>query len=89
MKKTLFSEEYRTLLGYLKIARAEAGITQEQLAGSLNVTQSFISKCERGERRMDVVELRAWCRALSISFSELVLRLDHEAEQEVSRDWAD
>lgn len=81
MKKTLFSEEYQALLDLLKATRVEAGISQEQLAESLNVTQSFISKCERGERRMDIVELRTWCKALGISFPAFVLRFDQAVEK--------
>lgn len=82
MKKTLFSEEHRTLIALLKQARSEAGITQAQLAQSLDVTQSFISKCERGERRLDIVELRAWCRALGVSFPAFALQYDQSIEQQ-------
>lgn len=81
-KKSLFSEEYRALLELLRAARAEAGLTQEQLAESLNVTQSFVSKCERGERRIDLVELRAWCKALGISLPELVNRLERAIKEQ-------
>ena len=47
----------------LKKAREEAGLTQAQLALRIGETQTFVSKCERGERRIDVIELRAFCRA--------------------------
>lgn len=38
----------------------------------LGVTQSFISKCERGERRLDIVEVRSWCRAMGVPLQELI-----------------
>ena len=48
---------YRYMLGQLKAARRAARLTQEQVAGRLGVTQAFVSKVERGERRIDPVEL--------------------------------
>jgi transcriptional regulator with XRE-family HTH domain len=76
MQKSLVSREYRLFLSILRTAREEAGLSQEGLAKRLGETQSFISKVERGERRLDVVELRAFCRALKISFPAFVSKLD-------------
>ncbi|MBI1784580.1 helix-turn-helix transcriptional regulator [Candidatus Sumerlaeota bacterium] len=76
MEKSLWSKEYRLVLAHLIQARQKAGLTQAQLADRLAETQSFISKCERGERRLDVVELRRFCKAIGVSFLELVRRLD-------------
>ena len=53
-------------------------LVKTRLARRLGETQSFISKCERGERRIDVVELRAFCKALGISFTTFVRRLDSD-----------
>lgn len=72
MRKTLFSKEYRVLLELLRQARAQSRMTQGELALQLNTSQSFISKCERGERRLDFVELRAWCGALGVRFPVFV-----------------
>jgi transcriptional regulator with XRE-family HTH domain len=47
--------------------REGANLTQVQLAKKLCQTQSFISKCERGERRLDVVQLRASGRAIGLT----------------------
>jgi hypothetical protein len=52
-----FPEEYRRFLGKLKLARQEAGFTQIDVAKRLRKPQSFVSKLESGERRVDVVEL--------------------------------
>ncbi|WP_229422856.1 helix-turn-helix domain-containing protein [Pseudoduganella umbonata] len=52
------------MLRLLREERLAAGLSQEQLATRLQVTQVFVSKCERGQRRIDPVELRTWCMAL-------------------------
>lgn len=53
---SLFPDEYRQLLELLVAARKTAGMTQQQLASKLGRPQSFVSKFEKGERRLDVVE---------------------------------
>lgn len=54
---SVHSQRYRRLLRSLKQARLEACLTQQQVAKALGQPQSFVSKCESGERRIDVVEL--------------------------------
>jgi transcriptional regulator with XRE-family HTH domain len=54
--------EYRRFLARLRAAREHAGLTQVQVSKRLRVPQSFVSKCESGERRVDVVELMAFAR---------------------------
>ena len=53
---------YRAFLRRLRAARREAGLTQVAVARRLGKPQSFVSKCESGERRVDVVELDAFAR---------------------------
>lgn len=72
MEKSLYSREYKLFLEVLRAVRQEAGLTQEEVAARLKETQSFVSKCERGERRLDVVELRAWCSALGVPLENLI-----------------
>jgi transcriptional regulator with XRE-family HTH domain len=60
------AEAYRIFLQALRGARESAGVTQELLATRLDETQSFVSKCERGERRLDIVELFRFCAALDV-----------------------
>lgn len=76
MEKSLYSEGYSLFLRQLRTTRKGAGVTQIELAKRLDETQSFVSKCERGERRIDVVELREFCRALGVSLTEFARRLD-------------
>lgn len=51
-----------TLARLLRSAREEAGLTQKDAAILLGKPQSFVSKVESGERRLDVVELQAIAR---------------------------
>ena len=74
--KSIALQDYRTFLRELRTARKQSGLTQVDLAERLRETQSFVSKCERGERRLDIMELRAFCAAMGISFSEFARRLD-------------
>ena len=76
MEKSIHSAGYAVFLEVLREARERAGLTQVQLARKLGVTQTFVSKCERGERRVDVIELRTFCRAFGLSLSQFVSRLE-------------
>lgn len=62
MKKTIFSQEHRDFIERLKQARIDAGIDQEQAAKLLGRTQSYISKIESGQRRIDVVQLKSFAK---------------------------
>ena len=78
MPKTIFSEGQERFLRLLRQAREDAGMTQVQLAKKLAVPQSFVSKIESGERRVDLVELQAVCKALGISLSKFVRKFEQE-----------
>ena len=67
MYKSIYSDEYSKFLELFKTTRIKSGITQEQLAELVNETQSFISKCERGERRIDIIELIQLLKAMEVS----------------------
>lgn len=72
MDKSIHSSEYLTFLKTLRQVRRRAGLTQVDLAELIGETQSSVSKMERGERRIDIVELRTMCRAFRIPLSEFV-----------------
>lgn len=76
MEKSVSASGSKAFLAHLRNVRKGAGVTQVELAVRLGETQSFVSKIERGERRIDVLELRAWCEALGVSFPEFVKTLD-------------
>jgi transcriptional regulator with XRE-family HTH domain len=58
LKSGIYRKHYRSFLNLLKRAREEAGLTQAQVARKLSKPQSFVSKFESGERRIDFVELQ-------------------------------
>ncbi len=72
MSHSIFSEEYLRLIQFLREARTQAGLTQGELGNRIRQTQSFVSKCERGERRLDVIELMHFCKALGADFHRIV-----------------
>jgi transcriptional regulator with XRE-family HTH domain len=78
MGKSIHSGDYKTFLAVLKHARERAELTQEEAAKRLGRTQTFISKCERGERRIDVIELRAFCAAFGITLRQFVGMLERK-----------
>jgi len=57
MPKSIHSIEYKKIVEKLRRAREEASLTQTQTAEKIKKPQSYISKIERGERRIDVAEL--------------------------------
>ena len=60
----------------LRNIRVEAGLRQTDLARHLGKPQSFVSKYESGERRLDVLELRRICQVVGISLQDFVQRLE-------------
>lgn len=66
MARSTHHQEYQVFLGLLRDLRVDAGITQIVLAKKLGNTQTFISKIERGERRIDMVEFVELCEALGV-----------------------
>lgn len=69
-------QEVRRLQRLLRSVREEAGIRQVDLARALGVPQSYVSKYENGERRLDVVEARQVCRCLGTTLEGVLKRFD-------------
>ncbi|MBN7560311.1 helix-turn-helix domain-containing protein [Mycobacteroides abscessus] len=72
MEKSLYSEQYQQLCSVLRELRRGAGLTQVQVARRLDVPQSFVSKYESGERRLDVVELRHVAEAIGTTLEAVI-----------------
>ena len=76
MRKSTHTKDYRVFLELLAKARRKAGLTQAQLSQQLPFDQPGISKIERGERRIDVLELRLICRRIGVPLVEFVDELE-------------
>ena len=64
------------LQALLREVRTEAGLRQADLAEQLRLPQSFVSKHESGERRLDILELRQVCEVLRVPLQEFIRRLE-------------
>jgi transcriptional regulator with XRE-family HTH domain len=62
------------LAALLRQVRLEANLTQSQLAEAIGETQSYVSKYENGEQRLDLIELQAVCKAVEIPLTVFVER---------------
>lgn len=58
MGDSIYSKEYQNVVKRLKEARFEAGLKQADVAKKLGKPQSYVSKIERGERRVDIAEVK-------------------------------
>ena len=77
MDKSIYTTQQECLQALLRQIRIEAGLRQVDLAQRLGEPQSFVSKYESGQRRLDVIELRQVCDALEIPLAELVRRFEN------------
>ena len=79
--KSIYSRRQAALQRILREVRIEAGLRQVDLARKLGLPQSFVSKCESGERRLDLLELEQVCICCGITLVEFVIRLDNAGER--------
>ncbi len=66
MAKAKFTPTYTQLRRHLVTARKNAGVTQVELSQRLGKPQSYVSKVEQGERRLDVIEFAEYASALGL-----------------------
>ncbi|MDZ8264055.1 helix-turn-helix transcriptional regulator [Nostoc sp. ChiQUE01b] len=81
MPKSVFSEDYNRFRQLLIEARKAAKLTQAELSAKLELPQSYVSKYERGERRLDVIEFLQVAQVLEIdplAFIKELLRYQKE-----------
>lgn len=81
MKHTNTEVQRAKLYTLLKRVRQEKGIRQVELSKKLGVPQSFVSKYESGDRRLDILELRKVCDALGISLQEFIQELENSLNE--------
>ncbi len=77
--KSVNTDEYQTFLDCLISARKDADVTQQELAQRLGKPQSFVSKYENRERRLDVVEFLQIARALGVNPSQILMKMETTA----------
>ncbi|UJX43166.1 helix-turn-helix transcriptional regulator [Desulfovibrio sp. JY] len=76
VKRTSYTRRYECFRALLLSLRKEAGLRQTELAARLGYPQSYVSKYESGQRRIDMIELEAICHALGITLREFVERFE-------------
>lgn len=79
MDKAIYTAEQQRLSELLRALRERAGLRQLDVADALDVPQSFVSKYESGERRLDLIELRQVCQALGTTLTALVREFESAA----------
>jgi len=72
--------EKKRFLSLVRQIRIDAGLRQADLARKLGEPQSFVSRYESGERRLDVLELRQICALLDISLTDFIKRLEGDSQ---------
>lgn len=82
VKKNIRLNQQKKLLVLLRSVRVDAGLTQSELASRLGTDQTFVSKYESGERRLDILELREVCQVIGIDFVAFIRSLDKDLKSE-------
>ena len=78
MPKSLHTRHNDIFLHLLRKTRVRVNLRQTDLADMLGGSQATISKIERGERRLDVIQLRDWLEALEVDFVAFMQELDEQ-----------
>lgn len=81
MKHSNLEAQREKLYILLKRIRQDKAIRQVELAERLGVPQSFVSKYESGDRRLDILELREVCSAIDISLEEFIRKLENSLNE--------
>ena len=81
MTRSIFTKKYRDLCHLLIQARESQGLTQAKVAERLNRPQSFVSKYENGERRLDVIEFLEVAAALDVQAESLLAIVEDKGKK--------
>ncbi len=68
----IYEPEYRILVDCLKTCRLQTKMTQQELADMLGCSQTYVSKYEQCQKRLDIIEVRKICNCLGIDLIELI-----------------
>lgn len=78
-RKSAFDPGYLAIIEMLIERRREIGMTQTELAELYGEDQSFVSRVERRQRRMDVWEFVRWCQALRLKPEQILAKVEERA----------
>ena len=78
MEKEIFSNESKCIASLLKRYRNKASLTQTQLATLIGTGQSYVSKIERGELTVSIIDMLHICTALQVDPSKFISDLEIE-----------
>ena len=81
MKKTIHAKEYHIVIGMLRELREQKLLTQKELADKIGSDQTFVSKIEIGERRLDIIELKYICEALEIQLVDFIKQVEQKIQK--------
>lgn len=81
MSSSLYTAAYKAFVAVVRDVRVEQGLSQSEVAARMGQPQSFLSKSERRERRIDVVEFIALARALQVAPDVLLARVAEAVDQ--------
>ena len=84
MEKSIYDSEYKLFLELIYALRMGSGLRQSDLAELIGEPQSFVSKIENGERRIDVVELKRICEAMNITLTEFISQFEKKVNESKS-----
>lgn len=76
MRKDRATRDRERLAAILRELRVKANMRQVDMAGKLDEPQSYVSRYESGEQRLDLIELRRICIVLGVSIADLVERFE-------------
>lgn len=76
--KSIYKPEYKVLRRLLFEMREGAGLKQKEMADLLRRPQSYVSAVERGRRRIDLLQLREYCRVCDNGLVDFVRRFEDE-----------
>lgn len=84
MAKSTASARYQKLLDLLLEERIKLGLLQKDLGKKMGKPQSFVSKVERGERRIDPAEMVDFCSALELDPAQIITEIAKVASEDTT-----